>query len=104
MSIIEKGRTKTAVSGSEVGDIEALVVLLKDQGHAKLPNHLFTWRFLLKHTIFYAEFSVSTKEKGKTKTAVSGSEVVAMKAQLVFSKIIHGHSEATESRFTRRSY
>ena len=58
----------------------------------------------MKHTIFYSEFAVSTKEKGKTKTAVSGSEVGEMKAQSVFSKIIHGHGIATESPFALRSY
>ena len=44
MSIIEKGRTKTAVSGSEVGEIEALVVLLKDHGHGAATESPFTRR------------------------------------------------------------
>ena len=44
VSIIEKERTKTAVSGSEVGEIEALAVLLKEHGHGAATESPFTQR------------------------------------------------------------
>jgi hypothetical protein len=44
VSIIEKERTKAAVSGSEEGEIEALAVPLKDHGHGAATESPFTQR------------------------------------------------------------
>ena len=51
---------------------------------AQLLNHLLHGGAIVSYH-FYAESSVSTKEKGKTKTAMSGSEVGEIGAQSLFS-------------------
>jgi hypothetical protein len=65
VSIIEKERTKAAVSGSEEGEIEALAVPLKDHGHGVATESPFTQR-RLKHTIFHLKFAVAVN-KGERK-------------------------------------
>ena len=41
MSIKEKGKTKTAVSGAKVGEINAQAVILKDHGHGTATESPF---------------------------------------------------------------
>jgi hypothetical protein len=59
---------------------------------AQLLSHLFHGGACETYHIFITQFSVSIKEKEKTKTAVSDAEVGEMEAQAV---IMHGDGSST---------
>ena len=83
------------MSGAVVGEIKARAVILKDHGHGSATESPFSRRSFWNKPFFITDFSVSIKEKVKTKTAVSDAEVGEMEAQAVILMIMHRQGAST---------